>query len=56
VPEQAPTKQRDASAVPQRLKPNLMPGHTARLKAVPFPIISKLGMNNPDLRWSIDTG
>jgi hypothetical protein len=48
VPEQPQTKQRDASAAPQRLKPNLMPGHTARLKAVPFPIISKLNTNNPD--------
>ena len=48
MPEQPQTKQHDASVVPQRLKPNLMPGHTARLKAVPFPIISKHGMNSPD--------
>jgi len=48
VSAQPHTKQRDPSAIPQRLNPNLMPGHTARLKAVPFPIISKLDTNNPD--------
>ena len=42
-----PTPQDDSSALPQRLKPELTPGPTARLKAVPFPILSKLVMNNP---------
>jgi hypothetical protein len=40
-------KQDDFSAVPQRLKPELRPGYAARLEAVPFPIFSKLVMNNP---------
>jgi hypothetical protein len=36
------------SALPQRLKPELKPGHMARLEAVPFPILSKLVMNKAD--------
>jgi len=40
-------KQDDSGAVPQRLKPELGRGHTARLKAVPFPMPSKPVMDNP---------
>jgi hypothetical protein len=37
----------NANAIPQWLKPALRTAYTGRLKAVPFPMFSKLVMNNP---------